>query len=800
MRYLFCSVSVSGLLMAGAGVPLFVAQAQAQTPSSSARPAANSLPPVTVDAPQKRTTARTTRPSNSQSSRIARASRTPRPSTTVETSPQSQGPQQGPATPLNTNVVTPSASRLGLTSREIPASVEVVGADTIREQGYHTTIDAVKGATGVTAGDAPNDVSFSMRGFQGNQVNVTYNGINIGPTGFTALTMETFNLDRVEFLKGPSSLMSGQGAVGGAINYVTKAPHTGPIQNEAFVGFDSFGSYRTGYGSGGSTNIKGLDYRFDISRSDVNGFINDTDARNLHVSGQLDYRLSESFKVFGAVEYKDYQAHPYEGTPLVPVAFSGPYATNGIVSGTKVSDYNPSNLGAVTIDSRTLTTNYNVLDNHKTIKETWARGGFEWNLTNDVTLRSQTYEYNASRDWYNNEVSAFNTDTTRVNNPIDRERFFVHHNQNTVGNSTDVTWNSRFFGMENRLVTGVEAYHLDFTRPGAANFPSDHVALVDPDRGYYGLLTTKRQTATIDSVAINLEDRLKITPTFALIGGLRYNPFELDRTSTDKFGASNAGFPYSASWQPVTGRIGYTWEALPGMTFYSQYATASDLSADSIFLLSPTQRLTLTTARSYETGVKNLLWNGRAEWTFSAFDIERDNVYSAQAGQTLNLAGKVKSQGVEFAAAVRPIPELKLWGNVAYVHARYADYDFTGGSFSGNAPPNIPALIVNGGASYRFLNPGWLPVEVGASVRHVGDRYTTDANTVTMLAYTTADAFAFVDIPKSKTFPTFDNTRVTFRVRNLTDKKYAAWSDPFYPDQIFLGAARTYEIETSFKF
>jgi len=40
----------------------------------------------------------------------------------------------------------------------------------------------VKGATGATAGDALNHVSYAMRGFQGNQINVTYNGINIGPT------------------------------------------------------------------------------------------------------------------------------------------------------------------------------------------------------------------------------------------------------------------------------------------------------------------------------------------------------------------------------------------------------------------------------------------------------------------------------------------------------------------------------------------------------------------------------------------------------------------------------------------
>src|SRR5205809_5495162 len=104
-----------------------------------------------------------------------------------------------------------------------------------------------------------------------------------------------------------------------------------------------------------------------------------------------------------------------------------------------------------------------------------------------------------------------------------------------------------------------------------------------------------------------------------------------------------------------------TCEAIPRMTFYGQYATAADLAADSIFLLPPDKPLNLTRARTYETGVKHLLWDGRAEWTFSAFDIERKNVFAAQGGQTLNIAGKLQSQGVEFAAAVRPTLEWKLW-------------------------------------------------------------------------------------------------------------------------------------------
>jgi iron complex outermembrane receptor protein len=45
-----------------------------------------------------------------------------------------------------------------------------------------------------------------------------------------------------------------------------------------------------------------------------------------------------------------------------------------------------------------------------------------------------------------------------------------------------------------------------------------------------------------------------------------------------------------------------------------------------------------------------------------------------------------------------------------------------------------------------------------------------------------------------------DKTRVTFRVRNLTDTKYAVWGDPFYPDQILLGAPRSFEVSAAFKF
>lgn len=765
----------------------FASPCAAQT---SERPPDNSrdLPQIVVSAPPKPAA----RP---KPARSVRAVERGNPSVARRRTNVAPTPQPGDArTPLNGNVVATSASRLGLTVRETPASVEVIDQQTIRDRGFRSVTDIAQGAVGVTAGDSPAEPSgFSMRGFTNSQITTLYNGIKIGPQNMTSRLMDTGNLDRVEILKGPASLISGEGASGGAINLVTRQPHTGKIVNDAFTSYDSFNAFRFGIGSGGSTNIEGLDYRIDFTRASLDGFIDDTNTRNLNVSTQLNYRVSDTFRIFGALEYKQDKSSPYWGTPLVSAAFSGPFATTGIVSGNYISNYNGTNLGPVTIDSRTLRTNYNVLDNRNKADELWLRTGFEWAVSENITLKSQVYGYGAQREYFNNEVIAFNAATGLV----DRERFYVAHDQKQAGSVTDLTVNSDIAGRDNRFVTTFQTSSLDFTRPGAANFPGDSVTLTNPEREFYGLLTTQTQTARIDNYAMAFEDRLKLTNALSLIGGLRVEQIALDRTSTTAAGISRAGFPFSKTWEPVTGRVGYTWEPLRGLIFYSQYATGADVAANNIFLLGALQPLDLTRSRTYETGVKDLVWGGKAEWSLSVFDIERQNVYTAQGGQSLNIAGRQLSRGVELAAAVRPTAAWNVWGNFAYVDARYANYNFAGGSFSGNTPPNVPRIVVNAGGSYRFAT--FWPVEVGFSVRHVGDRFNTDSNAVKLLAYTTADVFAFVDLDRYALL-NVEKTRLTFRIRNLTDATYAAWGDPFYPDQILLGAPRSYEVAASFKF
>src|SRR5689334_7747457 len=92
--------------------------------------------------------------------------------------PQPAAPAAPPTaerTPLNSDAVAGSATLLGLPAREVPATVEVIDQQTIRDRGYRTVSDAIQAAVGVTAGDFPAEPSsFSMRGLSSSQINTLY--------------------------------------------------------------------------------------------------------------------------------------------------------------------------------------------------------------------------------------------------------------------------------------------------------------------------------------------------------------------------------------------------------------------------------------------------------------------------------------------------------------------------------------------------------------------------------------------------------------------------------------------------
>jgi iron complex outermembrane receptor protein len=172
------------------------------------------------------------------------------PAVTLETLEVAGSGRGGPAPAEGLNLRSPgrSASRLGLTALETPASVDVIAGETTRLRGQNTVAEAVtQNATGITTVAAPGNGNgaFTARGFSGpNSIQQLYDGTRLFVgAGTVTFPFDTWNVERIEVLRGPASVLYGDGAIGGVINVVTKKPVFTPL-NEARAAVGSDGLAR----------------------------------------------------------------------------------------------------------------------------------------------------------------------------------------------------------------------------------------------------------------------------------------------------------------------------------------------------------------------------------------------------------------------------------------------------------------------------------------------------------------------------------------------------------------------------
>ena len=298
-------------------------------------------------------------------------------------------------------------------------------------------------------------------------------------------------------------------------------------------------------------------------------------------------------------------------------------------------------------------------------------------------------------------------------------------------------------------------------------------------------------------IAGSFEDRLKITSQFALIGGVRVEDFRLARDGVNFDGTIPTGLPFTKTWTPVSYRAAYTYEPIPDLTFYSMYATAYDPAVAGIFSLNPGNGpLQLTSARTYETGAKQILWDGRAEWTVALYDIRPAQCLCA--GQRDGDRYCRRGLHQRHRSRRRRAPDSKALSSGAMSRSinRASTISMCGRAIRRRMWRPSSSMR---GASYRFDHWRW-PVEFGGSVRHVGNRFLFQDNLTTLDAYTTADAYAFVDIPgRDLPWRPVEN-RASHVPRPQSDQRgLCRMVRSGLPDQILLGAPRTYEVAASAK-
>ncbi|MBA3595142.1 MAG: TonB-dependent siderophore receptor [Polaromonas sp.] len=677
-----------------------------------------------------------------------------------------------------------TASRLGLTVRETPASVEILSQDVIQERGARTFTEALRGASGISGGGAPSSpTTLSTRGFT--TLTYLYDGTRSSGAGFTNRVQDTWNYDRIEILKGPASVLFGDGAIGGVINFITKRPDRANPGAEALVSYGSHGSYRTAVGKGGALGESGA-YRFDYSRNETKvGTIANNREKLDHFTSGVSLALSSALKLDLSFDYLRDDNKVYYGTPLIPGALAT--QPTGVVS---TSD------GRV-IDRRLAGLNYNVSDQDNSSETMWWRARLTAKLTPEWTLRNELSINQADRTFLSSESAVF-----VAPNLINRDQTLITHDQKSIFNRLDASHVGKIGGLSNRFTIGAEISKSDFDslrRFSNGSASTNNVLRVNafnPNVGvfnYNPALSTgagNRTDVTSDTktASVFVEDALKLTDAFTLVGGLRHDHINIKRTIRDL--NANTFSSFGTSYGSNAVRLGAVYDLSKDSTVYAQYTNAAT-PVGSLFLLSSANAaFPLSRGKQVEVGFKQSLPEQRFEWTAALYQIELGNVLSrdpANPGVTIN-NGQQSSRGIELSAAWRPTRQLTLAGNVAALRARF-DTLIEAGNVSrvGNVPTNVPERVMNLFATYKLES---MPMELGAAVNRTGKMYTDTANTIQINGYTTADAWVSYRLKPAL---------LTFRVRNLADKLYASYTGRS-TSQVLLAPGRTFEVAAKFDF
>lgn len=688
---------------------------------------------------------------------------------------------------------TTTASRLGLSLRETPATVEILSQEEMQLRGLRTSREAFADVVGAIAGNVPgNPAVVSMPGFAGNTVSILQDGVRVSSSTMVTRDSNSWHFDRIEVIKGPASVLVGEGALAGIINKVTRKPTLDGTHVDAMASYGSFDTLTLA----GGVNVKLSDdvaIRADASRmtSDSLYDVDDNRTRSSGLTASLLYKPAQKLSVLLAVDhYNDKYESSYQGVPLVSAAVARDpskalRSANGLV-----------------IDKALRHANYNPDGSFSGADETSLRArvdygfGEGWSLANDVTW------YKATRDFVlSGDQNFTNPTTTFPNGSFARSLQAIFHDHDFWNERLTLSHQGEIGGLRNRFTLGGEYNDTDFVNPRKQSVVGG-LSAVDPYHPIVGAVPAgdgvyTSQNAIFDSQmktrAIFAENALNLTPSWLVLAGIRYEGIDLDRGITN-LNANRAYTSAQADYDPFSWRVGTTYDVTPSITLYAQYTTAAQPVGSMLTLSLANAAFKLTKGTSTEAGFKADALAGRASLTGSVYHIAQKNIVTRDPNNpTLSIqGGELASKGIELTASAAVTDQLHLSAGISYSDAEYEQLDeLVSGrlvSRAGNRPTNMPTTTFNSAALYTLDN---LPLTFGAFVRHASGFYTDTANSIFVRGHWLFDA--------SVSYRLTENVSLSVRGRNLTDAFYGEYSG--YPStNIYIGAPRGVDVTLTAKF
>ncbi|WP_433886835.1 TonB-dependent receptor [Pseudomonas vranovensis] len=652
------------------------------------------------------------------------------------------------ATPL------PAGSRLNLSAMDTPASTSSLGSEAIDGRNNLTVQDAVTRSPGITSVATPGNgnTALSARGFSGHSSVMTlFDGSRMYTgAGTQSFPVDPWMIERIDVIRGPASVLYGEGATGAVINVIPKKPFAGEIRNHLRLGYGSYDRQQLGLDSGGSLSER-LSYRVTLNRQESNGWIDRGDSKNLAMSAALRFDASDDLSFTLAHERGDAEPMNYFGTPLIDGHYRDSLSKK----------------------------NYNLKDSAQHYHDEWTRFNTDWTISDSISASNQLYYLKSRRHWRNAEDYSWNSGVGQLERGSYLE---IKHDQEQLGDRQSFTFDHSLFGLASKTVVGAEYNRIRFgidSNSPYNDIGGDFIDPWQPAPGYFHSASpTRAQTdSTTRTFALFAENRTQLSERWSLVTGIRRDQNHIDRNNLVNDTRSDRSLN-GGNW-----RAGLVFAVNEQLSLYGQYSTSEDGVSDLVTLSPTQQQFDLTEAKQTEFGLKQLFWDGRGEWTLAAYHIVKkkllvDNPDTHQKEQ----AGQQTSDGLEATLELALANQWQVSANASVVRAKYDDFDqvVNGQSVSraGNRPSNVPRRTAN-----LWVNKGFGDdVDAGLGLRYVDERYANTANSQSVPGFTVVDA--------NLGWQVLPDVRLGLQLNNLLDRRYAATAHS--GEQWLMGQPRSY--------
>lgn len=634
-----------------------------------------------------------------------------------------------------------TATRTDTPIRDIPQSIQVVPEQVLEDQRVIRLQDALRNVSGVFSGNNFGGTidSFNIRGFA--DATTLRDGFRDSFTESGLILRDLANIEQIEVLKGPASVLYGNVEPGGVINVVTKQPLADPFYN-ANLSIGNYSFYRPSFDLSGSlTPDQKLRYRLNVAYENAGSFRDFVNSERVFVAPVLAWRIGNRTNLSIDTSYL-YDRRTFD---------------RGIVAfGEGIADIPRDRFLGEPGDfrqSEQLNVGYNL--EHEFNDNLKIRNAFQYLQNNETVKNTNALELDETtgellRDYFDNanefKIYAMQTELTSKFNTgsVEHQLLFGFDLQRSTLEGFFKTPSDAFDStIENRFTPSINIFNPVYNQR------------LRPDRSE--LIFLRDDKTTVDSLGIFLQDQIALTDNLKLLFGGRFDTVtqEVDNKLTDSESSQS-----SDAFSP---RIGIVYQPIELISLYASYSRSfapnSGIRADGS-LLEPTR------GTQYEVGIKTQL-NERFTATLAAYQITKTNIATTDPiEEAFSLAiGEQRSRGIELDVTGEITPGWNIIASYSNTNAEITEStDFP----VGNKIPNVPRNQASLWTTYELQNGGLQGLGFGLGLFYVDARQGDLENTFKLPSYLRTDAAIFYRR---------DNWRAAINLQNLFDVNYFETSE-----------------------